>query len=218
MIWKTFQNVGNGREVARRLGIHEQTVYQVLRRFRGTCRSCPNKIAAGRVYCPSCAEHLAKRMAQKRLLNRRKGRCIQCRKRRTPISRRFCAEHRLQEIERTVARREIVRQSRNVAGGGLPNVRQREQSVRERYGEAGLAVWHRLNGSCVICGVNYREKTVHIHHVDGNDQNGEESNLTCLCFYCHQLVHRLVAHPNPQAALAWIVSTYPALRLDQTHD
>ena len=35
---------------------------------------------------------------------------------------------------------------------------------------------------CKICG---SEESLHIHHIDGNHQNNDFKNLTCLCSFCH---------------------------------
>lgn len=45
------------------------------------------------------------------------------------------------------------------------------------------------NYVCEHCGLeitdNYDRQYVHAHHKDGNKLNNQESNLQCLCLYCH---------------------------------
>lgn len=48
----------------------------------------------------------------------------------------------------------------------------------------------RDNHTCQSCGENvYRSKRGHVHHIDGNKQNCDKTNLILLCATCHNAVH-----------------------------
>jgi len=48
----------------------------------------------------------------------------------------------------------------------------------------------RDNDSCVICKTKkYGKRNLHVHHIDENTMNNDESNLTTLCNKCHSHVH-----------------------------
>lgn len=47
-----------------------------------------------------------------------------------------------------------------------------------------------FNGFCVNCGYNKDTRMLDAHHVDGNHQNNDFSNLWSICVWCHQLHHR----------------------------
>lgn len=42
-----------------------------------------------------------------------------------------------------------------------------------------------FNCDCVCCKCRDRNRTVQIHHIDGNHKNDSIDNLTVLCFECH---------------------------------
>lgn len=53
-----------------------------------------------------------------------------------------------------------------------------------------LAYRKKHNYTCECCGLEITDsygdrQFVHVHHKDGNKLNNEESNLQCLCLYCH---------------------------------
>ena len=41
---------------------------------------------------------------------------------------------------------------------------------------------------CMLCGC---KKNIHVHHIDGNEQNNELLNLMYLCKKCHCGVHQV---------------------------
>lgn len=50
------------------------------------------------------------------------------------------------------------------------------------------AVYERDEYACILC---RNQQTIHLHHVipKGRGGSDEESNLVCLCPYCHAIVH-----------------------------
>ena len=52
------------------------------------------------------------------------------------------------------------------------------KSIREKH-----------NYTCEICGLkiedDYDKQYIHVHHLNGDKLNNNESNLKCLCLYCH---------------------------------
>lgn len=207
LILSTYQEVGSGRETARRLNIHENTVYQVLKRYRGLCRSCSNTVAPGKVHCPTCSERLAERAREKRKDSIRAGLCMVCDQPRDPLSRQFCRTHRLAHLERNDTHKTKLRS----VHGGVPTEAQRERWLRGAYGDAAVTVWRKQEGRCLLCGVHHTEKAVHIHHIDHDRQNATEENMACLCQRCHWVAHRLADHPNPQALIDWVRNNEPEL-------
>jgi hypothetical protein len=56
----------------------------------------------------------------------------------------------------------------------------------------------RDNHRCRSCGVNvYCSKLGHVHHIDGNKQNCDPSNLMLLCATCHNAVHSRIGLISP---------------------
>lgn len=49
----------------------------------------------------------------------------------------------------------------------------------------------RDNNTCQVCFMDGREHkmNMHVHHADYNKTNNEESNLICVCRYCHGKIH-----------------------------
>lgn len=48
----------------------------------------------------------------------------------------------------------------------------------------------RDNHECQCCGENvHRSKRGHVHHIDGNKQNCDKSNLVLVCATCHNAIH-----------------------------
>ena len=43
-------------------------------------------------------------------------------------------------------------------------------------------------GECICCKNTFPK--IAIHHVDGNKENNEKSNLIPVCLHCHQLIHK----------------------------
>ena len=45
------------------------------------------------------------------------------------------------------------------------------------------------NYTCEKCGLqiddDYDRQYIHVHHINGDKLNNKESNLKCLCLYCH---------------------------------
>lgn len=206
-----FNEVKSGREVARRLNLHENTVYGVLKRTRGLCLTCGKQAYFGRKYCKVCLQHIAQRQKQKRLARRRQGLCEMCDKPYELPSRHFCKEH--WQMRRAAARKNDARRKllRGTPLSGIPSQSQRERHIKKKYGIAAVELWRELNASCVLCHVNHKDRAVCIHHIDCNDQNHAKENLTLLCSTCHRMVHILIEHPAPNQSLDWLIATYPTI-------
>lgn len=58
---------------------------------------------------------------------------------------------------------------------------------RKRLDGNWLKALKRDNYRCVVCP---NMKSLHVHHIDGNKENNELSNLITLCSACHRAVHR----------------------------
>lgn len=209
LIRATYERTGSGRATARELNLHENTVYAALRRMRGKCLRCKNPAAVGKQYCPECLAAMSERMKERRSERRRLGLCAECDKPVAPPSRTLCAEHRLAKIGRQGEYDDRQRDARAGTLQGQPNERQRLRHIKSHYGQGGLDAWQRDGGACVICGTSYGKATIHLHHKDLGKTNNTAENLVCLCFECHQLVHRVLRNKAPGAALRWIADNYP---------
>lgn len=201
----------NGREVARRLGIHENTVYAATKRRDGRCLFCGQPVALGKKHCPTHLAEASERQRRKRKERKRLGKCAECDSPIEPPSVLYCATHREATF---LARERAALAKRGAPKQGVPSETQRLKAIRLKFGEGGVIAWQRDGARCVICGVHHREKSVHLHHIDLTTGKTEAENLACLCFVCHQLVHRLIEHSDPRGVLGWIRATYPALSLD----
>ena len=63
------------------------------------------------------------------------------------------------------------------------------EKVRRRYWERkysgnGIAALER-DGNCQLCTPDHAIKRLHVHHIDGNQQNDSMENLVILCAKCH---------------------------------
>lgn len=198
-----------GREVARLTGVSQITVYTVARFYRGQCNYCGKPVDAGHTNCAECRAKLAAAQKKERDDLKHRGLCVVCKEPHCVSSKLYCEKH-LAECRAANAGRYVKeRTKRGAPNQGIPSTTQRERAIRERYGEGALEVWRRSEARCQLCGVSYREKALHMHHLDGNYENRAAENFACLCLRCHQLVHHVVEHPRRTAALRWIVERYP---------
>lgn len=202
-----YAELGSKRETARRLGVTDVTVRNCVRATKALCERCTASVPFGQRFCQACTAKRTERARERRKERRREGLCDQCDERIQPPSTIYCDTHRLAHQERS--RQHVGNKLRQVTGHGLPTKREREKQIRYDYGQAGIEAWHRDKESCVLCGVHYKDKTIHIHHLDGNHSHNVKNNLTCLCFRCHKLIHLLSQHPNPPHILTWFVAHYP---------
>lgn len=198
-----------GREVARRTGVSQITVYTVARFYRGMCNRCGNPVEAGHTNCAACREKLALAQKKERDDLKRRGLCVICKEPHCISSRLYCQKHLDEYRAQQAGRWQRDKEKRGAPNQGVPNTRQRERAIREKYGEGALEVWRRSEARCQLCGISYREKALHMHHIDGNYENRAAENFACLCLRCHQMVHHVVEHPRRAAALRWIAERYP---------
>lgn len=206
-----YAETGTKRETARRLGIHEQTVFSILKQAAGNCRDCGQPVKGGTVKCPACKERqnaAAQKLVEDHL---RQELCAMCSEPWAPRSRRYCVKHQaaLAEAQRTHRRKRMV----NTTGTTLE--REKEYRVGQDYGEGGVTAWKRDKGCCVLCDVSYADRMVFIHHLDRNRKHNTADNLVCLCYTCHRLVHGLSEHPHLLRFLDWFHTHYPATALPE---
>jgi hypothetical protein len=211
LVLSLYAETKSGREVARRMGIHETTVYAILKRHRSLCIACGKTVTYGHTHCDPCRAKIREDMREKRKRRRRQGLCDECDQPIQPPSNQYCAHHRIVVAERNVAYRQRQKEKRGSHHDGVANQQQREYAIRNKYGEDAVLAWQRDQGTCIVCGVPHAKKTVHLHHIDGDDQHSTVENLACLCFRCHKLTHLLVEHPDPEVFMSWVRSVYPTL-------
>lgn len=204
-----YATTRNAAETARRLGLHPNTVYQILKALKGQCRRCPNTAVLGSSYCKPCLEWVRDNMARRRRQRIRDGVCMECDEPRHVGSRLYCPTHRVAHLESS-ARDHAKNSSARAARYGAPTDKERRRMLRAMYGLEAEAVWIEMKGKCALCGVPHAERAVHIHHLDKNKQNSVKANMTLLCQHCHRLTHSMLQHPNPKFALRWMRKTYPS--------
>lgn len=206
-----FAELQNGRAVARKLGIHQNTIYQVIRRNMAECFRCKAPVTPGRRYCAKCAAYERDRIRLRRKKRMRLGLCQQCGKQRSPLSRLHCEEHRIAAAERneTYHDRRRVAKLAGSPHGGKASPEQRLRHIRDNYGPNGVACWLEAEGKCEVCGVPYGEAAVHIHHIDCDRANDARENYACLCFHCHKAVHQLLDARDRTRLIEWYSRTYP---------
>jgi 5-methylcytosine-specific restriction endonuclease McrA len=204
-----YTELGVVNEVARQLGANKDTIRKILRRHQGMCKSCVNAILPGHVLCDECLEKQRTRRRAHREKRKREGVCIQCDQPREPPSRLYCAQHRLEHLDRNVAYNERQRQKRGTSHPGKQSDGAHRRYLRYKYGLDGIAAWERDNGKCAACNATRDDVSIVIHHIDGNHDNSVLENMVCLCFRCHKLTHLLIEHPVPMTMLKWLRSTYP---------
>lgn len=205
-IQELYEKLGNGKEVARQLGLHENTVYTALVQMRGICR-CGRPLPLGAKWCEDCKKTFRERMKVKRADRKRRGLCQMCNEPFFPPSTQFCEAHRLSQLELHAA---IHARKRGAPNNGVPSKSQRERAVFSRYGQDALDLWRDEEGRCSLCPTTHADKAVHVHHLDENPKNNGRENLALLCFRCHRLVHLLIEHPALRFALQWIERKYPS--------
>lgn len=196
-----FEQTGSGRQTARLLDLHENTVYQILRVHRKQCRICGNPIAPNRKYCAIHLAHLREAKQEQRKERKRQGVCAECDNRIMPPSKAFCDVHRIKH-QKAVARSDTKTRI------NAPSKRDKERRIRSVYGESGIAVWRKAQSMCMICNIHHEDSRIVLHHLDKIQANNVEENLVCLCHKCHQLTHILSEHTAPMKAIQWICTTY----------
>ena len=64
------------------------------------------------------------------------------------------------------------------------------QRNSKRYGNHTSKALQRQNHSCKACGLRFLgDEKIHLHHADGNHQNGKQDNLVALHESCHDHIH-----------------------------
>jgi hypothetical protein len=209
LIYNTWiENNKNGRDTAFKLGIHPNTVYQVLRSFQGKCRSCKNEIPVGDIYCNTCKKLHAEHTAAKRKAAVGNHICSACGKPVSIYSRVFCDE--CLEKSNIVKRQSDANTQKAIQC--LPIWEKRLESVRRTHGAIARDFYREHEGVCCICGASWDKIAVHLHHIDGNHKNKSAGNYALLCFDCHMLVHKVLENKNVSAAITWIKKTYPFVK------
>jgi 5-methylcytosine-specific restriction endonuclease McrA len=217
-----YEQLGNAQEVARRMNLHPGTVYKAIRLGRGLCAAgCNRPAKANRAYCEPCLERLAKRSQAVRAERRRLGLCFYCDERvDAPVSRQFCAVHRIEQLDKQRDRATQRHKERTKAGPLTTGVAlaKRERTIKWLYRPGGMEAWERDRKRCVICGTHFGQAKIHIHHIDLDGKNNAAENLVCLCFDCHELVHRLLRARKPTKAVTWTRRTYPGFQPPPGYD
>lgn len=203
-----YEETRNATLAAEKLGIHRNTVYQVLRRFRGKCRDCSADIQVGEIYCPACKTLHAERTKRKRAAAKRAGICVVCTKQRSPISRLYCEECRVKGLETAQKNYYERKSTRGTPNPGKSSETRRIVDIRSNYGEDAVRLWQETGAQCQVCDRNNDEISIQIHHIDCNEKNHVYENLICLCFDCHQAVHKVLRLRKPKALLKWMKSAY----------
>jgi len=203
-----YEETKNGREVARRLGIHENTVYQIVRVTLGNCARCGAKAKHRYTMCEPCLIADRNRLKKNRADRLRRGLCQSCDKQRSPLSLMFCEAHRVAAAERKLESK--ARQKLLGAPGYSQGEKRRQQYILWKYGTDGVTCWNDAGGKCEVCKQTCTITALHIHHIDESKTNHERANLICLCHNCHTTVHGLLRSVNPKAMSDWFASTYSA--------
>lgn len=203
-----FSELQNGKAVSRALGVHEQTIYQVLRRAKGVCIRCSSPIAAGKKSCEKCLAFDRGRIKTLRKARARLGVCQQCGKERSSLSRQYCDEHRIAHLERNETH-ETKKKARGSPNGEVGNLRQKRRSLKALHGDNAVACLEESGYKCEICGAVHTDVSLHIHHIDEDRKNNKRENFIALCFTCHTATHNLLRLKKPKSFIGWFRRTYP---------
>jgi hypothetical protein len=206
VILEAHKRLGNGRAVSRETGVHENTVYQVLRRAAGACLRCGGKPVPGKASCQPCLDYEKARVKQERARRLRAGVCVQCEGPRSPLSSLYCEKHRIAAAAASKARKKALRGSPQ---GEAQSFRQKMRSLLARFGQAGRDRWNHAGGACEICATPYGEAAIHLHHIDRDRTHNTFENLICLCHDCHTAGHALLRLKQRAALLVWVERAYP---------
>lgn len=207
-VLETLERLGNGRAVARELNIHENTVYQIVKKSKKICARCSKPSVFGRTLCETHLTYESEWRKQDRKNRKRKGQCAECDNQRSPISLTYCEKHRLIHAENDYERK-LRNKLEGAPYGDVQNLKQKHRTMQARYGEAGLKRWEESNHSCETCDAKYEEGiAIHMHHIDENRKNNTFENLICLCFRCHRLTHLLLILKDKMKFVSWFDSTY----------
>jgi 5-methylcytosine-specific restriction endonuclease McrA len=77
--------------------------------------------------------------------------------------------------------------------------------------------WKVHTRKCVDCGYDQHPELIIIHHVDGNRQNGQITNLVPLCQNCHAWRHIEMAKENPYKSRKAVPLGGPSARHSQVY-
>lgn len=208
-VLRVYAETKSGRETARILNLHSNTVYQILRAERGQCERCSNSAAAGKKHCSDCLKVLAQEAKKKRAIRRANGICVNCDSPRVKGSSYYCEEH----WQANRARQKRYKAKLRGTKAGLSNEEQRIRSIKDAYGAGGIEAWVRDGGRCIICQAEHTgtngSTTVHLHHIDEDRSNNVPDNFACLCFDDHHLVTKLLGLSQATDVILWVAQTYP---------
>lgn len=208
-VTKAFEAGESGRSIARRLGVHQNTIYAFTREISLKCIRCHTAVARGQKLCPPCREYDAKRMRDRRRERSLLGTCVQCDLPRANASKYYCETHRLEHVERMRRSYADGKKKRGAPEGGVMSQEQKRQSIIAKYGHGGWTAWQEADGKCETCRRPYEETAIHIHHIDCNDRHNERSNFAVLCFRCHRATHLLLESASRKRFVEWFSRTYP---------
>lgn len=210
MVVDLYAKLQNGRAVSRATGIHENTVYQILRRNSGACLRCGRPTKPGRANCEKCLEFDRDRMKVLRQSRIRQGLCVQCGEPRTALSRLYCEAHRIQNAERNQrSAQKLKRQRAGTPEGDAIARRQRLRRIRDAYGSEGVRKFEADGNQCEACRIPSTKAKILIHHIDEDNSNNTYGNFACLCFDCHKIAHQLLLSHDRRKAIRWFKRTYP---------
>lgn len=201
-----FDRLKNARAVAREMGLHRNTVGSIVRKSRGVCVRCQAPVAPGKTSCAKCLLADQERTKLRRRSRRRLGLCQLCDNPHSAVSKIYCDEHRLIDLD---WRQHEYTSKRGARHNGIPSESDRRSMLIAKYGDGAWRCWIENNGCCEACGTSYEVAAVHIHHIDEDKTHNVRENFACLCFFCHRATHLLISSKSRQGLIAWFERTYP---------
>lgn len=208
LVARTFAELGSKRETAKRLGIHENSVVQILRGLADRCTRCGGATEVGNSHCADCRTWGRQRMKRRRAERLRAGLCQECDTQRSSLSLLYCDAHRERAAERRaahLAKKRKMNSQMTARSGEHPR---RSRNIRRAYGPEAAALFDGHNGCCEVCAAPHGETSIQIHHLDEDRSHNQRENLAVLCFDCHQAVHKLHALRDHLALLSWYERRY----------
>jgi len=204
LIVETYKELQNESAVARKLGLHLNTIHKHLMNHQGLC-FCGRSIATDRsiAMCSICLDRYAA-LRRKRVQKRRAaGLCSFCNNSIDDLTRSawLCTEC----LDKTsAAQRERYRKDPQ----RLQEMTRKYRDQKE-YGGNRVKVLERDEYTCVVCDDNTmspRQTTV--HHIDGDRENNCLNNLDTICSTDHIVLTIITNHSDPIKLLNYIKRHY----------